>query len=79
MGKYLGFLYADPSFTEGMARILDFGDTLTEYNRSLSPEQADAIAVTADWNAVIDDLATVMAQPDKDLGTAKFEALSDIR
>lgn len=50
------FLFARPSFVEGAARILDFGDTLTEYNRSPSPEAADANALAADWNAVIGDL-----------------------
>ena len=62
MGKYTNFLYADPSFTEGMARIMDFGDTLTEYNRSTSPEHADAIAIRADWNAVIEDLAVAITR-----------------
>lgn len=51
--KYTGLLYNQPSFIEGMARILDFGDTLTEYNRSQDP---DTIALRADWNAVAQDL-----------------------
>ncbi len=59
MGRYSNFLYADPSFTEGMARILDFGDTLTEYNRSPNP---DEIAIRADWNAVIDDMAVAITK-----------------
>lgn len=50
------FLFAQPSFWEGAGRILDFGDFLTEYNRSLSPEQADMIATTMDWQAVYNDL-----------------------
>jgi hypothetical protein len=68
MGRYSNFLYADPSFTEGMARILDFGDTLTEYNRSLSPEQADAIALNSDWRAVIEDLAKVLGKTGDESG-----------
>ena len=55
--KYSTILFAGPSFTEGAARLFDFGDTLTEYNRSPTSEQADANAFAADWNAVIDDLA----------------------
>lgn len=55
--KYSSILFASPSFAEGAARILDFGDTLTEYNRSPSSEEADANALRADWSAVIDDLA----------------------
>ncbi len=54
MGSYTDFLYARPSFAEGMARILDFGNTLNEYNRSPDP---DTIALAADWNAVGEDLA----------------------
>lgn len=62
MGRYANFLSADPSFTEGVARILDFGDTLTAYNRSASAEQADLIALAADWQAVIDDLTHAFAK-----------------
>ena len=50
------FLFARPSFLEGWARVFDVGDTLTEYNRSLTPEQADYLAMRADWMAVGDDL-----------------------
>lgn len=52
------FLFAQPSLWEGAARIFDFGDFLTEYNRSRSPEQADAIAQSMDWRAVYSDLWT---------------------
>ncbi len=45
MGTYTDFLYARPSFAEGMARIMDFGNTLTEYNRSPDP---DTMALVAD-------------------------------
>jgi hypothetical protein len=59
MGSYTDILFARPSFAEGMARIMDFGNTLTEYNRSPDP---DAIAIAADWNAVAEDLYTVLGQ-----------------
>ena len=52
------FLFAQPSFWEGAGRILDFGDFLTEYNRSLTPEMADRIATNMDWQAVYGDLWT---------------------
>lgn len=52
MGDYSSFLFARPSLAEGFARTLDFGDTLTEYNRSLTNEQADLIAAWMDWNAI---------------------------
>ena len=41
-------LFARPSFLEGIARILDFGNTLHEYNRGGSSEEADAEAVAVD-------------------------------
>lgn len=58
-------LFARPSFLEGMARVLDVGGTLNEYNSSLSPEQADYAALSADWRAVgeaIKQAATQFAQ-----------------
>lgn len=58
MSQYTPFLFARPSFVEGCARVLDFGDTLTSYNTALTPEQADAIALYLDWLAVGQDLRT---------------------
>lgn len=45
---------------EGFARVLDLGDTLTEYNESVSGEQADALALAADWKAVGADIQAAM-------------------
>ena len=59
MGSYSDILFARPSFVEGMARIMDFGNTLSEYNRSPDP---DAIAIAADWNAVAEDLYKAIEQ-----------------
>jgi hypothetical protein len=56
------FLYAIPSFWSGWARILDFGDTLTEYNTSVTPAQADFLALKSDWYMVGDDIADVYAE-----------------
>ena len=52
MSELSTFLFAVPSFSEGMGRVLDVGDTLTEYNRSETTEQADQRALQADWCAV---------------------------
>ena len=52
MESYSDFLFARPSFSEGAARILDFGNTLTMYNSSPSGEVADEIAIRMDWAAV---------------------------
>lgn len=51
-------LFAHPSALGGIARILDFGGTLNEYNTANSEEQADLLAAWADWLAVGDDLRT---------------------
>ena len=51
------YLYALPSFWGGWARIVDFGDTLTEYNRSRDGAEADFLALRADWCVVGDDIA----------------------
>ena len=38
------------------------GDTLTEFNRSLSPAQADRIALEQDWLVVGNDLRRALRQ-----------------
>ncbi len=60
MNPYFGFLFARPSFVEGVARALDLCGTLQEYNSSPSPEQADALALGADWRVVGADLLRAM-------------------
>lgn len=62
------FLFARPGFIEGMARVLDLGGTLNEYNRFLSPEAADAVALRQDWEAVGLDLMAAVEQEKKRLG-----------
>ena len=50
------FLFARPSFLGGVARILDFGNTLQEYNYSISSGQADYLAMRSDWLVTGQDL-----------------------
>jgi len=50
------FLFARPSFLEGLARVVDFGNALKEYNSSSTAEKADERAIRADWQAVADDM-----------------------
>jgi hypothetical protein len=50
------FLFASPSFLEGLARIIDFGNLLEKYNTSSSEDAADERAIRADWEAVGNDL-----------------------
>ena len=56
------FLFARPSFIEGMARILDLGGTLQEYNKSRNAAEADAIALTNDARAIGNDLRRAVAE-----------------
>ena len=55
------FLYARPDALDGVARTLDLGGTFDEYNTSLTPEQADALAIASDWQVVGDDLEGAIA------------------
>ena len=56
MSDYTSFLFARPSFLEGLARIFDFGGSLNQYNTSATPEEADKRALRSDWLAVGDDM-----------------------
>jgi hypothetical protein len=53
---YTGLLYAQPSFTEGLARVLDLWGTFDDYNYSPNGEEADYVALASDWYAVGADL-----------------------
>lgn len=52
-------LFAMPSTLEGLARMMDFSDSMTEFN--LGPE-ADRIACAVDWYAVGDTLRGAIYQ-----------------
>jgi len=66
MSKYKsgdsGFLFADPSFLQGLASALDIGGTLLEYNQSATPEEADARALATDWAVVGNDMKKAIKQ-----------------
>lgn len=65
MNQYSGLLFARPSFLEGVARVIDIGNTMSEYNSSLTGAQADYLALRADINVLKADLARarqIMAQ-----------------
>lgn len=61
-------LYARPSFVEGVARIMDFGNTLGVYHASGAPGDAapesdpDAAALRADWAAIGEDFRHAVTQ-----------------
>lgn len=56
VATHTDFLYARPSFFEGVARTVDILGILQEYNTSSSPETADLRGIRADWEAVGEDL-----------------------
>jgi hypothetical protein len=62
MHKLTSFLYARPSWIEGIARLADFAHTLDNYNLSEDSQQADSLALLSDWYVVGDDLSAAMQQ-----------------
>jgi hypothetical protein len=56
MYRLTTYLYATPSFLEGVARLFDFTGSLNAYNCSDSPNQADFKAISSDWMVVGGDL-----------------------
>lgn len=67
------FLVARPSFFEGLARVLDLGGTLNEYNTSINAEQADELALAVDIEALRQDVASVR-QELRDKGHVQVQA-----
>ncbi len=67
MGKY--FLFARPNFWGGMARVLDLGCTLNEYNYSINTEKADFYALHSDWKTVGIDFLTAMEKHKDEIAT----------
>ncbi len=56
INEYAYRLFALPSFTEGVSRLVDFGSTLNIYNVSDSEAEADVAALYSDWRAIGNDL-----------------------
>ena len=51
-----GLLFSQPTFLTGVGRIFDFGQGMTQYNYSPTPEDADSLAIWSDWLAVGGDI-----------------------
>jgi hypothetical protein len=51
-----GFLFADPSFMSGAARVIDLWGQFDDYNGSDTTAEADAKALAADWLVVGQDI-----------------------
>ncbi len=56
MNNHTFYLFARPSFAEGMARVLDLGGNLQVYNEHETTEEADLEALRRDWKAVGKDI-----------------------
>lgn len=70
MKRYVrNYLFAEPSFAEGLSRILDLGATLQVYNDSDSIDEADLKALSNDWQAVGSDILSAIKKYD---GTIKI-------
>jgi hypothetical protein len=56
MSNNTTFLFARPSFIEGVARVLDLGGTMQVYNDCKTEKEADLKALKKDWQAVGEDI-----------------------
>ena len=56
------FLFAKPCFLYGLGRVVDLGANFDQYNRSLTPQEADQWALASDWAVVRQDLANAWYQ-----------------
>jgi hypothetical protein len=64
------FLYAQPSFASGAARVIDLWGQFDAYNVSSSPAEADAKAIAADWIIVGQDLLDAVEHHDLESSVA---------
>lgn len=62
------FLVPRPSFLEGMARVMDMGGSLSRYNRSRTPEEADSRALANDFAMVGQDMRASIEQAHQGCG-----------
>ncbi len=79
MGGKSDFLFAQPSLWEGMGRLLDFGNFLTEYNTSPTSDTADKIALAMDWQAVYGDLWSTFEEYGRAIGEPLTEENPTVR
>jgi hypothetical protein len=64
------FLFAQPSFASGAARVFDLWGQFDDYNRSETGIQADANAIAADWIVVGQDIFDSVEQYDSECEAA---------
>lgn len=56
------YLFARPSFTEGVGRMMDLSNSLSTYNQSRNGTEADARAIYEDWKAIGHDVRVALEQ-----------------
>ncbi|MGA2890763.1 MAG: hypothetical protein ABSE51_22280 [Terracidiphilus sp.] len=64
------FLFAQPSFASGVARVFDLFGQFDEYNSSETAEEADARAIASDWIVIGQDIADAVEQNESEMQTA---------
>lgn len=62
MDRYSYFLGARPSFLEGIARLMDFGNSPNEYKSYSSGAEADYAAIARDWAMIGLDFRNAIAE-----------------
>jgi len=72
MGKKVqsDFLFAQPSFASGAARVLDLFGTFDAYNISDTTQEADAKALAVDWLIVGQELSEAIERQEEELKVA---------
>jgi hypothetical protein len=74
------FLFAQPSWLSGVARLLDLSGQLDGYNVTPSPEQADARATYADWKSTGESLQSAFdAERQQQTDAAEQQLTLDLR
>jgi len=61
------FLFAQPSFISGVARLLDWYGLYDAYNASRTGREADYKALLSDWRIVGQDIQDAMAAFERSL------------
>ena len=57
--------YARPGFFEGMARIMDFGNTMNRYPKYRSAAEEDTLALRSDWVTIGNDIRVAIREFDE--------------
>ena len=68
------YLFAAPSFSSGVARLLDLFGGFDDYNDSPDAAAADARAMYSDWRVTGEDLADAMMMIDREQAEAIRQA-----